>query len=50
VRDSADDHPRFFFFQVLDGLDVVRKIEGQKVNADDKPLKACVIADCGQLS
>eukprot|EP00163_Fabomonas_tropica_P016895 TRINITY_DN3008_c0_g2_i2.p1 TRINITY_DN3008_c0_g2~~TRINITY_DN3008_c0_g2_i2.p1 ORF type:complete len:173 (+),score=71.97 TRINITY_DN3008_c0_g2_i2:87-605(+) len=37
------------FGKVISGMDVVSAIEGQKVNRDDKPLKDCIIADCGQL-
>jgi cyclophilin family peptidyl-prolyl cis-trans isomerase len=37
------------FGKILEGMDVVRKIEGQKRNSYDKPNAACVIAEAGQL-
>eukprot|EP01089_Gocevia_fonbrunei_P021400 TRINITY_DN8306_c1_g1_i1.p1 TRINITY_DN8306_c1_g1~~TRINITY_DN8306_c1_g1_i1.p1 ORF type:complete len:229 (-),score=68.45 TRINITY_DN8306_c1_g1_i1:4-615(-) len=37
------------FGKVVKGLDVIRKIENTPVNNSDKPRKACVIADCGEL-
>ncbi len=38
------------FGQVVDGLDVVKAIENQRVDDDDAPVKACIIADCGELN
>jgi cyclophilin family peptidyl-prolyl cis-trans isomerase len=35
------------FGEVVKGMDVVRKIENQKVGKEDKPLKPVVIANCG---
>jgi hypothetical protein len=35
--------------QVVEGYDVVAKVEGQKVGAMDKPAQQCQIADCGEL-
>nr|ADC80506.1 peptidyl prolyl cis-trans isomerase B [Conus anemone novaehollandiae] len=37
------------FGKILEGMDVVRKIEGSKTDARDKPEKDVVIADCGAL-
>jgi len=37
------------FGKVVEGLDVVRKIERLPKNRDDKPNQKVVIADCGQL-
>jgi len=37
------------FGQVIEGLDVVKTIENQQTNRDDKPLKNCVITDSGEL-
>nr|UMA83661.1 venom-related protein peptidyl-prolyl isomerase [Conus judaeus] len=37
------------FGTVLEGMDVVRKIEASKTDARDKPEKDVVIADCGAL-
>ncbi|KAL2613012.1 hypothetical protein R1flu_024704 [Riccia fluitans] len=36
------------FGQVLEGLDVVKAIEGQQTDRTDRPLKSTVIADCGE--
>ena len=38
------------FGKVLEGMDVVRKIEGQKTSSRDKPQKPVVIADSGVLA
>jgi len=38
------------FGQVVSGMDVVRRVEKQKVNSDDKPLLPVVIADCGEYT
>ena len=35
------------FLKVLDGMDVVRKIENTKTDSVDKPIKEVVIVDCG---
>jgi peptidyl-prolyl cis-trans isomerase B (cyclophilin B) len=37
------------FGLVLEGMDVVRKIENTKKDARDKPVKDVVIADCGTI-
>jgi cyclophilin family peptidyl-prolyl cis-trans isomerase len=37
------------FGKVVEGMEVVRAIENQRVNADDEPLSKCTIAECGQL-
>jgi peptidyl-prolyl cis-trans isomerase B (cyclophilin B) len=34
---------------VIEGMDVVRKIEGTACDRRDRPVNACVIADCGAL-
>lgn len=36
------------FGEVVSGMDVVKKIEGNPCNAQDKPLQPVVIANCGQ--
>jgi hypothetical protein len=35
--------------QVVEGYDVVQKVEGQKVGGMDRPVQQCQIADCGEL-
>lgn len=37
------------FGQVIEGMDVVKTIEGQETNRMDNPKKKCVIADSGEL-
>ncbi|QRV92439.1 peptidyl-prolyl cis-trans isomerase, cyclophilin-type protein [Ceratobasidium sp. AG-Ba] len=37
------------FGEVVEGMDVVKKIESNPTDRSDKPLKAVVIADCGVL-
>jgi peptidyl-prolyl cis-trans isomerase B (cyclophilin B) len=37
------------FGQVIEGMDVVRTIENQDTDHNDKPRQACVIADSGEL-
>ena len=37
------------FGEVVQGLDVVKKMESVKVDHDDKPTSAVKIANCGQL-
>uniref|UniRef100_G1T2F2 Peptidyl-prolyl cis-trans isomerase n=1 Tax=Oryctolagus cuniculus TaxID=9986 RepID=G1T2F2_RABIT len=36
-------------WQVLEGMEVVRKVESTKTDSRDKPLKDVVIADCGKI-
>ncbi|KAF1850798.1 peptidyl-prolyl cis-trans isomerase H [Cucurbitaria berberidis CBS 394.84] len=44
------DRKHVVFGEVLDGMDVVRRIEGTKTGAGDRPLKEVVITRSGQLS
>lgn len=37
------------FGQAVEGQKIIQLIENQRVDGDDRPLKACVITDCGQL-
>lgn len=37
------------FGEVIEGMDVVKAIEASKTGAQDRPLEAVVIADCGVL-
>ncbi len=34
--------------QVMDGFDLIQKIENSKTNAYDKPVDQVTIADCGE--
>jgi len=44
------DGAHVVFGRVVEGMDVVKKVEGQRCDGDDKPLAECKIADCGQLA
>lgn len=43
------DGKHVVFGKVTSGQDLVKKIEANPCDRSDKPLKAVVIADCGQL-
>jgi len=43
------DGKHVVFGHVVDGMDLIRKMEGVSVGASDKPDEALVIEDCGQL-
>ena len=38
-----------FVFQVIEGLDIVQKIERSATDRNDRPKKAVVISDAGEL-
>ena len=38
------------FGTVLEGMEVVRKVESTETAAHDRPVKDCTITDCGQLT
>jgi len=50
VKTTWLDGKHVVFGKVIDGLDVVKKIEGQPTASGDKPKKTVVIANCGQKS
>ncbi|XP_065544073.1 peptidyl-prolyl cis-trans isomerase B [Lathamus discolor] len=43
------DGKHVVFGKVLEGMDVVRKVESTKTDSRDKPLKDVTIADCGTI-
>ncbi|XP_797957.2 peptidyl-prolyl cis-trans isomerase B-like [Strongylocentrotus purpuratus] len=49
VKTSWLDGRHVVFGKVLEGMDVVRKIENMKTGDNDKPVKDCVIADSGTI-
>ena len=49
VKTSWLDGRHVVFGKVIEGMDVVRKIEDNPTGAGDKPKKEVVIADCGKL-
>ena len=36
-------------FDIFQGMDVVKKVEGNPTGAQDKPKKEVLISDCGEL-
>ncbi|XP_054756695.1 peptidyl-prolyl cis-trans isomerase B-like [Lytechinus pictus] len=49
VKTSWLDGRHVVFGKVLEGMDVVRRVEQTKTARQDKPIKDCVIADSGTL-
>ncbi|XP_030832721.1 peptidyl-prolyl cis-trans isomerase B-like [Strongylocentrotus purpuratus] len=49
IKTTWLDGRHVVFGKVLEGMDVVRKIENTKTGDNDKPVKDCVIADCGTI-
>jgi len=49
VKTSHLDGAHVVFGQVVEGLDIVKKIEAEPTDSEDRPKRPCVIANCGQL-
>ncbi|XP_063170305.1 peptidyl-prolyl cis-trans isomerase B isoform X2 [Candoia aspera] len=49
VKTSWLDGKHVVFGKVLEGMDVVRKVESTKTDSRDKPLKDVIIADCNVI-
>ena len=49
VKTPHLDGMHVVFGAVTDGQKIIQAVEAQRVDGDDKPLKACIITDCGQL-
>ena len=49
VKTSWLDGKHVVFGKVVEGSNVVKQIESQKVDEDDKPLKDVIVSQCGQL-
>lgn len=49
VKTSWLDNAHVVFGKVVEGFDIIKKIEALKTNADDEPSQKVTVADCGQL-
>ncbi|KAJ8102823.1 cyclophilin-like domain-containing protein [Lipomyces tetrasporus] len=44
------DDKHVVFGEVVTGKSIIRDIEAQKTDSNDKPLSPCIITDCGQIT
>ncbi|KAK3262261.1 hypothetical protein CYMTET_28870 [Cymbomonas tetramitiformis] len=50
VQTTWLDGAHVVFGKVIDGMDLIKDIEGQPTDRQDRPRAPCVIADCGEVT